>query len=100
MSVFAFKVNQADQQCTLSEKDAIIEEALKVLKVGDIVDGVVTAVVDFGAFVAVKSGDGVMHGLTGLVHKSELSWDKVITPDAILTVGKDSNVSPLLVFDT
>lgn len=66
----------------------MIEEAVSELKVGDKVQGVVTGLADYGAFVDIKLKDGLQHGVTGLIHKSELSWDRVTTPDAVLTVGR------------
>ena len=46
------------------------ENLEKKYKVGDIYEGVVTKVVDYGAFVRLEEG------LEGLVHQSELSWTK------------------------
>ncbi len=46
-------------------------ELLHSLKVGDVVEGVVTNVTDFGVFVD-------LGGLEGLIHVSELSWGRVI----------------------
>ena len=59
-----------------SEKEAIKEglaERFEQLKVGDVVKGVVTGVVDFGAFVNVD-------GIEGLIHISEISWERVNNP--------------------
>ena len=54
-------------------------ELLHSLKVGDVVDGVVTNVTDFGAFVD-------LGGLEGLIHVSELSWGRVNNPSDFLKV--------------
>ena len=43
------------------------------LAIGDTVKGVVTGVVDFGVFVNVE-------GIEGLVHISEISWERVNNP--------------------
>lgn len=51
------------------------------LKIGDIVEGTVTGVVDFGAFV--KFGEN----LEGLVHISELAWQRIEDPKNIVKVG-------------
>jgi small subunit ribosomal protein S1 len=56
------------------------EATLKRIKVGDVLEGVVTGCTPFGIFV---SGDGV----EGLVHVSEMSWDKVDNPASIYKVG-------------
>lgn len=66
-----------------SEKEAIKEglaERFDKLKVGDAVKGVVTGVVDFGAFVNVD-------GIEGLVHISEISWERVNNPGDYIKVG-------------
>lgn len=66
-----------------SEKEAIKEglaERFEKLKVGDTVKGVVTGVVDFGAFVNVD-------GIEGLVHISEISWERVSDPTDYVKVG-------------
>lgn len=67
-----------------SEKEAI-KDGLAVrfatLKVGDTVKGVVTGVVDFGAFVNVD-------GIEGLIHISEISWERVSNPSDYVKVGQ------------
>jgi len=51
------------------------------LKVGDTVEGVVTGVIDFGAFVNVD-------GIEGLIHISEISWERVDDPRNYVKVGE------------
>ncbi|HEU4716131.1 MAG TPA: S1 RNA-binding domain-containing protein, partial [Candidatus Saccharimonadales bacterium] len=66
-----------------SEKEAVKEglaERFEKLKVGDKVTGVVTGVVDFGVFVNVE-------GIEGLVHISEISWERVNNPSDYVKVG-------------
>lgn len=66
-----------------SEKEAIKEglaERFEKLKVGDTVNGVITGVVDFGAFVNVE-------GIEGLIHISEISWERVNHPSDYVKVG-------------
>ena len=66
-----------------SEKEAIKEglaDRFEKLKVGDTVAGVVTGVVDFGAFVNVE-------GIEGLIHISEISWERVNNPGDYVKVG-------------
>lgn len=66
-----------------SEKEAIKEglaDRFEKLKVGDTVSGVVTGVVDFGAFVNVE-------GIEGLIHISEISWERVNNPGDYVKVG-------------
>jgi len=66
-----------------SEKEAIrddMQARFKELKEGDVVKGTITGVVDFGAFVNVD-------GIEGLIHISEISWDRVENPADYVTVG-------------
>lgn len=80
------RVLDADRKANkliFSEKEAIKEglaERFAELKVGDTVRGVVTGVVDFGAFVNVE-------GIEGLIHISEISWERVNNPADFVTVG-------------
>lgn len=67
-----------------SEKEAVKEglaERFEKLAVGDTVTGVVTGVVDFGIFVNVE-------GIEGLVHISEISWERVNNPSDYVKVGQ------------
>lgn len=67
-----------------SEKEAIkdgLADRFSKLKIGDTVTGVVTGVVDFGAFVNVD-------GIEGLIHISEISWERVNNPSDYLKVGQ------------
>ncbi len=59
------------------DKEKIIEK----YKVGDEVEGEVTGVVDFGAFIKIEDG------LEGLVHISEINWSLVEDPRSLFKVG-------------
>lgn len=66
-----------------SEKEAIkdgLAARFEKLAIGDKVSGVVTGVVDFGVFVNVD-------GIEGLVHISEISWERVNNPNDYVKVG-------------
>ena len=66
-----------------SEKEAIkdgLSERLDSLKVGDKVEGVATGVVDFGVFINIE-------GIEGLVHISEISWERVNNPKDYVKIG-------------
>ncbi|MEO1336295.1 MAG: S1 RNA-binding domain-containing protein, partial [Myxococcota bacterium] len=56
------------------------EEVLKTLEVGSVVDGTVTSLKDYGAFVDIG-------GLEGLVHLSELTYSHIKKPSEVLKVG-------------
>lgn len=76
-------VDRKANKLIFSEKEAIKEglsERFEKLAVGDTVSGVVTGVVDFGAFVNVE-------GIEGLVHISEISWERVNNPGDYVKVG-------------
>ena len=67
-----------------SEKEAVKEglaERFQKLTIGDTVTGVVTGVVDFGVFVNVE-------GIEGLIHISEISWERVNNPSDYVKVGQ------------
>ncbi|MDB5176904.1 MAG: rpfA [Candidatus Saccharibacteria bacterium] len=67
-----------------SEKEAVkdgLAKRFESLKIGDSVNGVVTGVVDYGAFVNVD-------GIEGLVHISEISWERVSNPSEYVKVGE------------
>lgn len=73
-----------DNKLIFSEKEAIkdgLAERFEKLKVGDTVKGVVTGVVDFGVFVNVD-------GIEGLVHISEISWERVNSPSDYVKAGE------------
>jgi small subunit ribosomal protein S1 len=57
----------------------------KFYKVGDLVDGKVTKLASFGAFV------GLAHDIDGLVHISQISEDRVEKIKTVLKVGQDVN---------
>ncbi len=64
-----------------SLKDRVISE----LEEGKIYTGRVTSLADFGAFVNINGADG-------LVHLSELSWDRIQHPKEILEIGQEVKV--------
>jgi small subunit ribosomal protein S1 len=73
-----------DNKLIFSEKEAIkdgLAERFAELKVGDTVKGIVTGVVDFGVFVNVD-------GIEGLIHISEISWERVNNPSDYVKVGE------------
>jgi small subunit ribosomal protein S1 len=76
-------VSRKDNKLIFSEKEAVrddMQSRLSELKIGDVVEGVVTGVIDFGAFVNVD-------GIEGLVHISEISWERVEDPRKYIKIG-------------
>jgi len=86
MEVKIFDLSQKENKLILSEKIKGKEKMKEVLgkyKVGDVVDGEITAVTDFGAFM--KFGED---GLEGLIHISELDWQLIENPTKIVKTGQ------------
>ncbi len=97
MEVKILDFNPKEEKLILSEKakeDKKIKEILKNYKVGDIVKGEITGVVNFGAFikfpVAPKVGELTpgIENLEGLIHISELDWQLIEDPSQIVKVGQ------------
>lgn len=90
-------VDVEEEKLIVSEK-ATYEEKEKAkigeFEVGDVVDGLVSGVVDFGAFVKFAPKDKKMEEaaekelLEGLVHISELAWQLIESPHAIVKTGE------------
>ncbi|MDO8583578.1 MAG: S1 RNA-binding domain-containing protein [bacterium] len=77
-------VNEEEEKIVVSEKavwETKQESVLSKYKVGDNVEGDVTAVTDFGAFVRFEAN------LEGLVHISEIAWQRIDHPSDVLKVG-------------
>lgn len=77
-------VNEAEGKLIVSEKAAWAKEHAQIVagyNVGDVIEGKVTGVVDFGAFVEFGTH------LEGLIHISELAWQRVENPRDIVKVG-------------
>ncbi|MFA5021767.1 MAG: S1 RNA-binding domain-containing protein [Patescibacteria group bacterium] len=78
-------VDEGEEKLIVSEKASWEEKQKEVIasyKVGDVVSGKVTAVTDFGVFV--EFGDDK---LEGLVHISELAWQRIDNPSDFVKVG-------------
>ena len=85
MRVRILDVSRKDNKLIFSEKEAVkddMQARFSELKVGDVVEGVVTGVIDFGAFVNVD-------GIEGLIHISEISWERVDNPRNYVKVGEN-----------
>ncbi|MEK7595499.1 MAG: S1 RNA-binding domain-containing protein [Patescibacteria group bacterium] len=87
LRVKVIEVDQEKNRLVLSEKDAksgVDEESrrkkLSEIKDGSTLDGLVTGVMPFGVFVDVD-------GIEGLVHISEIAWEKVSHPSKYFSVG-------------
>lgn len=86
LTVIPIELDEQKQRVVLSRRKVLQEEQQKKeqaifakLKVGDVVPGVVRRLVDFGAFVDIG-------GVEGLIHISDLAWQRVKTPSEILQI--------------
>lgn len=70
------------------EIEAKKAEVFSSIKVGDRIEGKVSRIVDFGAFVD-------LGGVDGLIHISEMSWGRVKKVTDVLSVGDDVTVTVL-----
>ena len=70
----------------VSEKEEIarVQELVKSISVGERLVGEVTKIAPFGAFIEIAK-DNVL--IEGLVHISELSWEKIDDPSSVVSVG-------------
>ncbi len=97
ISVRIIEVDRARRRLILSERAAnpesrqsLKERVIEGLEEGQTYTGRVTSVADFGAFVNVNGADG-------LVHLSELSWERVQHPSEVLEVGQEVKVKVISV---
>lgn len=89
------ELNRARNNVVLSRRAVIEDERKEMrqaildrLQPGDVVDGQISNIVDFGAFVD-------LDGMDGLIHISELSWSHVNHPSEVLEIGQDVKVKVL-----
>lgn len=88
ISVRVINIDHATKKLILSEKAAFADnrhKALEKLKVGDVVKGSISGVVNFGIFVT-------FNGLEGLVHISEIAWGHVDNPANYGKLGDEIEV--------
>ena len=89
------ELNRSRNNVVLSRR-AVLEDERKEMRQGildrlnpgDVVDGQISNIVDFGAFVD-------LDGMDGLIHISELSWSHVNHPSEILEIGQTVQVKVL-----
>ncbi|KKS26534.1 MAG: RNA binding S1 domain protein [Parcubacteria group bacterium GW2011_GWA2_42_11] len=95
LSVRVLDADANQQKLIVSEK-AIDEEklktALQAFKIGDLVEGVISGVVDFGAFIRFpypgKEAEANPEMIEGLIHISEIDWQLIDDPRQILKAGQ------------
>ena len=89
------ELNRSRNNVVLSRRAVIEEERREVrqrildhLNVGDVVEGQISNIVEFGAFVD-------LDGIDGLIHISELSWSHVNHPNEVIEIGQKVQVKVL-----
>jgi small subunit ribosomal protein S1 len=89
------ELNRARNNVVLSRRAVLEDERKEMrqaildrLQPGDVVEGQISNIVDFGAFVD-------LDGMDGLIHISELSWSHVNHPSEVLEIGQDVKVKVL-----
>lgn len=75
----------SERQASSETRDSLKERVIDELKEGQVLTGRVTSLADFGVFVNVNGADG-------LVHLSEISWDRIQHPNEVLKVGEEVKV--------
>jgi len=87
LEVKIIDTQEQEEKLIVSEK-AVWEEKQKgvitSLKPGDIVEGKISAITNFGAFIKF---DHNKHSLEGLVHISEIAWQRIDHPKDIIKIG-------------
>jgi len=95
LRVKVIEIDKEKNRFVLSEKDALAtyseesrKKRLSEIKIGSTVEGIVTGIMPFGVFVD-------LDGVEGLVHISEIAWEKVSHPSNYFKVGQKIKVMVL-----
>ena len=69
------------KQLIVAKKDELQKELFSKIQVGDVIEGTVKNITDFGAFIDLGGADG-------LLHISEMSWGRLENPKKVFTTGQ------------
>jgi len=97
LEVKIFDLYQKEGKLILSEKAKEAEKIKKILKnyqIGDVVEGEITAILDFGVFLRFGK-----ENLEGLIHISELGWQLIEDPSEVVKVGEKVKVKVIKISD-
>ncbi len=102
LTVKIIDLDPSAQKLIVSEKalqEQSLKETLKTFKVNDIVEGIISGVVDFGAFVKISFPEPAQDAenqedtkseiIEGLIHISEIDWQLIEDPRQVLKVGQN-----------
>ncbi|MBW1838958.1 MAG: 30S ribosomal protein S1, partial [Deltaproteobacteria bacterium] len=73
------------------ERETLRKETIKVLKEGEIVEGIIKNITDYGLFID-------LGGIDGLLHITDMSWGRVTNPSELFKIGDTLKVK-ILNFD-
>lgn len=94
LDVRVIDADQSQQKLIVSEKavdEEKVKQALSKFQIGDLVEGIISGVVDFGAFVRFPMQENQNSNseiMEGLIHISEIDWQLIEDPRQILKVGQ------------
>ncbi|MFA6131036.1 MAG: S1 RNA-binding domain-containing protein [Patescibacteria group bacterium] len=89
MHVKVLDLNEGEEKLIVSEKAVWEDEqhaVISQIKIGDLIEGEVTALADFGAFIKFFPQGGQATPLEGLVHISEIAWQRIDHPRDLLKI--------------
>ncbi len=96
VGVKILKINMMRKNIVVSRKLAVQEEQTKArkrifskVKVGDVIDGTVRNITDFGGFIDIG-------GIDALLHITDISWSKITHPAEVLKVNDKIKVKVLI----
>jgi len=92
MEVKVMSVDKDSRQLLLSERIFIADMARSKIKKGTVYNGIVQRIANYGAFVELLDDKGISIGVEGLLHVSEISWDRVKHPQEVLVEGNGVKV--------
>lgn len=91
INVSVLEINKQSNKIILSQKPVVsveqFREKIKGITHGKTVKGVVSSITPFGVFVTLPTQSGEL--VDGLIHISEVAWEKVINLDEFFQVGKE-----------
>lgn len=94
MEVKVLDLLASENKLILSEKaksEEKIKEILKNYKTGDIVNGEISGIADFGAFIKFPAKTEANQQIEGLIHISELDWQLIENPADLVKIGEIVN---------
>lgn len=92
IKIWVLELNRPAHKIIFSQKPVIdvkaFENATRNLKIGQKIETVVSNVTSFGVFVAVPTGYSELENIDGLLHISEIAWEKVSDITSEFTAGQ------------